>query len=94
MNGFRELHRHQVMHRDIKLANIFLHGDTVKIGDFGFAKQGVKMAETILGTPITMAPELLNSEKYKGKGYSNKTDLWALGVVFYQMVFGDAPWVS
>ena len=44
MNAFRELHKRKVMHRDIKLANIFLHGDIVKIGDFGFAKQGAAMA--------------------------------------------------
>lgn len=49
------------MHRDVKLANLFLQDDWVVIGDFGFAKQGVDVAWTKLGTPITMAPELLNS---------------------------------
>lgn len=41
MNGFRELHRHKIMHRDVKLANLFLQNDKIVIGDFGFAKQGV-----------------------------------------------------
>lgn len=68
------------MHRDVKLANIFLNDDRVVIGDFGFAKQGVDVTKTKLGTPITMAPELLNSE---GGSYTSKTDLWSIGVCFY-----------
>lgn len=58
MNGFQVLHKNKIMHRDFKLANIFLHDDTVIIGDFGFAKSGHDMAQTKLGTPLTMAPEL------------------------------------
>ena len=50
------------MHRDVKLANIFLHNDRVVIGDFGFAKKGKLMTGTILGTPITMAPEVINKD--------------------------------
>lgn len=59
MNGFWELRKNNVMHRDFKLANIFVNGGIVKIGDFGFAKSGFEMTTTKLGTPITMAPELL-----------------------------------
>lgn len=59
MNGFRVLHSEKMMHRDFKLANLFLHDDLVVIGDFGFAKAGFEMANTNLGTPVTMAPELL-----------------------------------
>jgi serine/threonine protein kinase len=58
MNGFQVLHKKKVMHRDFKLANIFLNDDTVVIGDFGFAKSGHEMTQTVLGTPITMAPEV------------------------------------
>lgn len=58
MNGFQELYKEKIMHRDFKLANIFLHNDTIVIGDFGFAKAGFEMAQTKLGTPVTMAPEL------------------------------------
>lgn len=58
MNGFQVLHKNKIMHRDFKLANIFLNDDTVIIGDFGFAKSGHDMAQTKLGTPLTMAPEL------------------------------------
>ncbi len=91
MNGFRELHIHQIMHRDVKLANMFLKEDTIVIGDFGFAKQGVEATKTRLGTPITMAPELLMS---KETSYTNKADLWSIGVVFYQLLFGKNPFDS
>lgn len=89
MNGFRELHSHKIMHRDFKLANIFLNDDNIVIGDFGFAKSGEDMASTKLGSPITMAPELLNATS--GLRYTNKADLWSIGVCFYQMIFGKTP---
>ena len=91
MNGFKELHKHKIMHRDFKLANIFLNDDNIIIGDFGFAKQGADMATTKLGSPITMAPELLNAENGK-VNYTNKADLWSIGVCFFQMIFGKPPW--
>ena len=88
MNGFQVLHKNKIMHRDVKLANIFLQDDKVVIGDFGFAKQGVDVTRTKLGTPITMAPELLTSN---GNSYTSKADLWSIGVCFYQMLFGKTP---
>lgn len=87
-NGFQVLHKNKIMHRDVKLANLFLQDDQVVIGDFGFAKQGVDVTRTKLGTPITMAPELLNST---GGSYNSKADLWSIGVCFYQMIFGKTP---
>lgn len=88
MNGFRVLHKNKIMHRDVKLANLFLQNDKIVIGDFGFAKQGVDVTRTRLGTPITMAPELLVT---KEGSYTNKADLWSIGVCFYQMLFGKTP---
>jgi len=88
MNAFQTLHRNKIMHRDVKLANIFLQDDKVVIGDFGFAKQGVDVTRTKLGTPITMAPELLSSN---GNVYTSKADLWSIGVCFYQILFGKTP---
>jgi serine/threonine protein kinase len=90
MNGFKELHKHKIMHRDFKLANIFLNDDAIVIGDFGFAKSGADMATTKLGSPITMAPELLNGGN--NIRYTSKADLWSIGVCFYQMIFGKPPW--
>lgn len=49
MNGFQVLHKNKIMHRDVKLANIFLQEDKVVIGDFGFAKSGVDITTTKLG---------------------------------------------
>ena len=77
------------MHRDFKLANIFLNDDNLIIGDFGFAKSGADMASTKLGSPITMAPELLNAGSVVR--YTNKADLWSNGVCFFQMIFGKPP---
>ena len=87
-NGFQCLHKNKIMHRDVKLANMFLNDDRVVVGDFGFAKQGVDVTRTKLGTPITMAPELLSSN---GNSYTSKADLWSIGVCFYQMLFGNTP---
>lgn len=55
------------MHRDFKAANVLLHEGICKIADLGFAKQlekSKKMTGTILGTSLTMAPELLREKKY------------------------------
>ena len=40
MNGFKELRKHKILHRDFKLANLFIHNEALIIGDFGFAKSG------------------------------------------------------
>jgi len=82
-----------VMHRDIKPANILFHQGKVKVADFGFAKfieeaqRDTKQANTLLGTPLYMAPQILNDERY-----STKCDLWSTGVLFYELLFGKLPW--
>lgn len=87
MVGFVELRKFNVIHRDLKLSNIFLHKNKVVIGDFGFAKTGKKMSGTTLGTPLTMAPEMIKGDSV----YSSKTDLWSIGIVFYELLFGSPP---
>lgn len=87
MNGFIELRKYKVMHRDIKLSNIFSHDDRIVIGDFGLAKAGTEMSGTRLGTPLTMAPELIEGVA----SYSSKTDLWSIGILLYQLLFGVLP---
>ena len=84
--GFRELHRHKVMHRDFKLDNLFMNDDMVVIADLGFAKAGREMTQTQCGTPLYMAPEI-----FAGKKYTNSADLWSVGVSFYQLLFGTFP---
>lgn len=83
-----------VIHRDLKLANLFLdvtNGD-VKIGDFGFAAQLTRRDErrkTICGTPNYMAPEILDGGG--AGGYSFEVDIWSLGVMLYTILIGKAP---
>lgn len=48
------------------------------------------MAETKLGTPLTMAFEILTSNS-ENSHYTNKADLWSIGVVYYEMLFGKSP---
>lgn len=75
----------KIMHRDIKPDNIFLYDNNmIKIGDFGFAKIGVDLTKTKLGTPLYSSPEILDGMMVQG--YNNLIDLWSLGVVFYEML--------
>lgn len=89
-NGFQELRKRKILHRDFKLDNLFFHNNRLIIGDFGFSKSGAEVATTILGTPLTMAYELLTAGK-SGIVYSSKADIWSIGVVYYEMLFGKPP---
>lgn len=89
MNGFMELRKRRILHRDFKLENVFVNDNTLIIGDFGLAKQGAEVTSTQLGTPLTQAPELLFNED--GKPYTSKADLWSIGCVYYEMLFGEPP---
>ena len=87
VEAFCAMQQSQIMHRDLKLANILItaHGD-IKVCDFGFARYlGNDLADTQLGTPIFMAPEIFNSEKY-----SYKADVWSLGVLSYEILVGHS----
>jgi serine/threonine-protein kinase ULK/ATG1 len=85
LHGFKTLVKNKVLHRDFKLANILLHDGQIKIADFGFAKLMTEdeYAKTVLGSPLNMAPEVIN-----GKEYNNKADIYSIGVCFYEMLFG------
>ncbi|HEY4222617.1 MAG TPA: protein kinase, partial [Myxococcota bacterium] len=89
-------HAAGVVHRDLKPDNVFLVDGAVKVLDFGVAKLSYanmpsgKTAEgTILGTPAYMAPEQLSC-----KPVDERVDVYALGVVLYQMVTGSLPFTG
>lgn len=85
--GVQYLHRLNMIHRDIKLENILLLKDgSVKICDFGWCSTGDTARKTCCGTLDYMAPEIL-----VGKKYINKVDVWALGVLLYELIQGSPP---
>ena len=87
--GLQYLVENDVIHRDLKPANILITEDyTLKITDFVFARilEGNNLAETICGSPMYMSPELLTKNNY-----SNKSDLWSLGVIIYEIITGLHP---
>ncbi|XP_071083375.1 uncharacterized protein [Haliotis cracherodii] len=79
------LHERKILHRDLKTKNIFLMDDlTVKIGDLGIAKQldfTLAQADTFLGTPLYMSPEI-----FQFQPYSYKADIWSMGCCVYEMM--------
>lgn len=84
------MHTRQITHRDIKLENILVCGDgDVKLIDFGFATLYPNSCKKKIycGTPSYMAPEIVRKQNYRGP----PVDIWALGVVIYNLATGRFP---
>jgi serine/threonine protein kinase len=93
-NGLKYLYNMNIIHRDLKPKNILLTKGRriIKIADFGLAKRiGHKqdLNSTMCGSPMYMAPEIINNSKY-----NNQTDLWSIGLIMYEMLFGQHPYSS
>ncbi|MDP2005404.1 MAG: protein kinase [Rubrivivax sp.] len=93
LDALGHAHEHGVWHRDIKPSNVIMtRSGRIKIADFGIARTdntGLTMANSVLGTPMYMAPE-----QFMGRSIDHRVDLYGAGVVLYQMVAGRAPFVG
>lgn len=97
-NVFLIMDQKNIVHRDLKLKNVLItlkksKDDSEinfipKLSDFGFSKimDESDITRTKLGTPVTMAPEILS-----GKEYTKKCDIWSLGVMMFQLLFKTLP---
>ncbi|CAL8286092.1 unnamed protein product [Arctogadus glacialis] len=90
LKGCQYLHDNRIIHRDLKLGNIFLNDEMdVKIGDFGLATKieyDGERKKTLCGTPNYIAPEVLCK-----KGHSFEVDVWSLGCILYTLLVGKPP---
>ena len=90
LNALIELHSHNYVHRDLKLENVLVSDKTnltIKIVDFGFAEIiNTKELKSKAGTPGYIAPEVFRSVPYTEKG-----DIFSVGVILYSLVSGQSP---
>ena len=82
--GVQSLHDKNILHRDLKAANVFMFSNSyLKLGDFGVSKvlkTDQALASTQVGTPYYVAPEV-----WRNKPYNNKCDMWSLGCLLYEL---------
>ncbi|XP_021463331.2 serine/threonine-protein kinase ULK3 isoform X3 [Oncorhynchus mykiss] len=85
------LHNHNISHLDLKPQNILLNGSVLKLADFGFASYMSPWDEqsALRGSPLYMAPEMVCRRQY-----DSRVDLWSVGVILYETLFGRAPFAS
>ena len=92
--GLDYAHERHIVHRDIKPANIMIVRDgLVKITDFGIARMRTNEVKTMTGM-ILGSPKYMSPEQVAGKRADHRADLFSLGVVFYEMLTGHAPFMA
>ena len=86
--GLHDLHEYNILHRDLKSANVFLFKDgSAKLGDLNVSKITTRgLGYTQTGTPYYASPEV-----WKDKPYNSKSDIWSLGCVFYELIMLTTP---
>ncbi|EAS04850.2 kinase domain protein (macronuclear) [Tetrahymena thermophila SB210] len=98
LNGFLELLKHGIIHRDLKPENILIQtknpqtGERIfKLADFGFSRTvdnfRRELLTSLVGTPLYMSPQILMFKKY-----TSKSDIWSIGLIMYEMLYGKTPW--
>ncbi|KAJ7392775.1 hypothetical protein OS493_010431 [Desmophyllum pertusum] len=84
------IHKKGVIHRDLKLENILLsEEDSVKITDVGVSKAAKDITGTLAGTPVYIAPEVFHNEVY-----DNKADIYSLGIILWEMWYGQQAYAD
>lgn len=83
------MHSYHIIHRDLKPENIIISFGVCKICDFGWAVKCSKKRQTSCGTLDYLSPEMI-----QGTGYSSSIDLWAMGVLLYEMLVGKPPFYN
>jgi polo-like kinase 1 len=95
LDATRYMHGENVIHRDLKLGNLFIDKDMcIKVGDLGLATKVEGKDEkrkTICGTPNYIAPEIIQGDKSK-RGHSFEVDVWSMGVILYTVLVGKPPY--
>ncbi|XP_005065227.1 myosin-IIIb [Mesocricetus auratus] len=93
--GLQHLHRHRIIHRDVKGNNVLLTAEGgVKLVDFGVSAQLTSTRlrrNTSVGTPFWMAPEVIACEQQYDSSYDARCDVWSLGITAIELGDGDPP---
>ena len=93
VSALKYLHSLRIIHRDLKPQNVLISANgTLKLCDFGFARalsNTTLVLNSIKGTPLYMAPELVQEQQY-----NEKVDIWSLGVILYELYYGKTPFFT
>lgn len=98
IHGLNTLHTMGILHRDLKCANLFINASNIlKIGDLNVSKiskqssisSSSSLAKTQTGTPYYTAPEI-----WKGESYTDRSDVWSLGCILYELCQKQPPFTA